>query len=224
MGIVDKDVVNFINQTIPLFDGVLGDIQREAICDKMPVVSPEAARFLAVVLSVLKPESVLEIGCAVGFSAGLIARYLSNNGHITTIDRYDIMITEAKKNFKRLGIEDKVTLIEGDALSILKTLDFKYDFIFMDAAKGQYINMLPYCLRLLNVGGILIADDCFQNGDIAKDRLSVKRRQRTIHTRMREFLKEISNTEGLEASLIPIGDGMAFVHKHKETKENFNEG
>lgn len=219
MGIVDKNVVNYINQIMPLEDGELGDIQRHAKQEKIPVIMPEAARFLNVVLSIIRPEKVLEIGCAIGFSTGIISKYLTENGHITTIDRYDIMIAEAKRNFKKLGIEDKVTLIEGDALSILKTLDDKYDFIFLDAAKGQYINMLPYCLRLLKVGGTLLADDCLQNGDIAKERLSVKRRQRTIHTRMREFLSEISNTRELEVSLIPIGDGMVFAHKIYETGE-----
>ncbi|MDR1688559.1 MAG: O-methyltransferase [Clostridiales bacterium] len=220
MGIVDGGVVKYISNVIPEFGGALGEIYEQALKDKMPVIPPEAARFLAVILSLAKPKNVLEIGCAVGFSAGIFAKYLPDGGHITTIDRYDFMITEAKKNFKKLGIEDKVTLIEGEALAVLKTLNESYDFIFMDAAKGQYINMLPFCLRLLNLGGILLADDIFQNGDIIKDRLAVKRRQRTIHTRMRAFLEEVCAAKELEVSIIPIGDGMVLAHKVAECRNS----
>lgn len=216
MSIVNQEIISYINEISPMPDGVLGDIQKEGLKNNMPIIPLETAGFISSLLSIIRPESILEIGCAIGFSAGLMSRYLAENGHITTIDRYDIMIKEAKINFKKLGIEDKVTLLEGDAMEILSSMEGSFDFIFLDAAKGQYINMLPHCLRLLKAGGVMVADDCFQNGNIAKSRLSVQRRQRTIHTRMRVFLETVCNTRGLNTSLIPIGDGIALIHKTME--------
>ncbi len=220
MSIIEKSVIDYINETQHYFDGILGEIQKDSLEKKIPIIPPETARFLATLLSIKKPCNVLEIGCAVGFSAGLISRYLDKNGHITTIDRFDIMIRQAKENFKKLEIEDKVSLIEGDACEILPTLnDKEYDFIFLDAAKGQYLQILPHCIRLLKVGGLFLADNVIQDGRVAMDRFSVPKRQRTIHTRMRKFLFAVSNTIGLESSIIPIGDGLLLSHKTQEIKE-----
>ncbi len=216
MSYVDQGVVNFIRDVQPLCNGQLGQIQREALAQAQPIVPPESARFLATLISICKPKKVLEIGCAVGFSAGLMSSLMPEDGHITTIDRYDIMIKDAKENFAKLQLQNKVTLLEGDAEEILKALEDEYDFIFLDAAKGQYLQFLPHCLRLLKVGGVLLADDVLQEGRIARDRLAVPRRQRTIHTRMRKFLEVLTNTQGLESCIIPIGDGMALCHKTQE--------
>ena len=129
------------------------------------------------------------------------------------------MLDSARKNFEYMGISDKVTIMEGDAAEILPTLNEKYDFIFLDAAKGQYIYFLPYIEKLLEVGGILIADDIFQGGNISQSRYEIPRRQRTIHSRMRAFLWEICHSDLFESALIPIGDGIALCHKVKESKE-----
>ena len=137
----------------------------------------------------------MEIGTAVGFSAGFMSTFLPKEGSIVTIDRYPMMIEQAKENFKLLGIEDKVTLLEGDANVILPTIEGKFDFAFMDAAKGQYIYMLPHVLRLVGKGGIIMVDDVLQEG------------------RLNEFLKEITHNEKLRTAILSIGDGVALIEK-----------
>ncbi len=214
--IVDKDIVLYINDVQPMCKGKLGELQEEAWEKEIPIIDKETARFLSTLLSIYKPKKILEIGCAVGFSSILMSNYIEEGGHITTIDRFDVMIEKAKANFKKLNVEDKITLLEGDAKDILKELDDKYDLIFLDAAKGQYINIINDCLRLLKKDGILIADDIFQNGLIAKDINDIPKRQRTIHRRLNEFLYKLSNHNDLETSLIPIGDGLMLSHKLKE--------
>jgi len=200
----------------PDFDGRLGDVQKRAKAEGIPIIPNDTARFLDALLAVHKPFRALEIGCAVGFSAGLICQRLRPGGTLVTIDRYDYMITQARQNFEFLGINDRVKLIEGDAAEILPLLNGKFDFIFIDAAKGQYPVFLKEAVRLLDVGGILVADDIFQNGGLSVSRLAVKRRQRTTHTRMRLFLRQITNTDGLVTSILPIGDGLSFTVKTKD--------
>ena len=213
---VEDYVSKYIRVLQPPYEGVLSEIQEEAIDNDVPIVPHEVARFLSVILTMKKPKRILEIGTAVGFSASLMSKYLDDGGHITTIDRYDIMLADAKKNIARMGIEDKVTILEGDANDILPTLEGPYDVIFMDAGKGQYMNFLPHCLRLMPVGGILIADDILQGGYIAKSRYAVERRQRTIHKRLRNFLWEITHNPILETCLLPVGDGIALCYKKEE--------
>lgn len=213
---VEDYISKYIRVLQPPYEGVLSEIQEEAIDNDVPIVPHEVARFLSVILTMKKPKRILEIGTAVGFSASLMSKYLDDGGHITTIDRYDIMLADAKKNIARMGIEDKVTILEGDANDILPTLEGPYDVIFMDAGKGQYMNFLPHCLRLMPVGGILIADDILQGGYIAKSRYVVERRQRTIHKRLRNFLWEITHNPILETCLLPVGDGIALCYKKEE--------
>ncbi len=194
-------------------EGVLGEFHKRCLDEGLPVIPLDVANFLQTILSVKRPRNVLEIGCCVGFSAMLISRFLEPGGHITTIDRYECMIKDAKENFKRYDLMDKVTLLEGNATDIVPTLEPYYDFIFLDAAKGQYLTLLPHCIRLLSAGGIFIADDVLQNGNIAAERLEIPRRQRTIHTRMRSFFKELNEAPELNACILPIGDGVAFACK-----------
>jgi len=218
---VNNDVIeNYINEIQPLCDGVLGEIQADALKSGLPVIPPQVARFLSALLSIHRCKNILEIGCAVGFSAALMSRYLADGGHITTIDRYDIMIERARENFRKLGLENTVTLLEGDARDILPTLYGRYDFIFLDAAKAQYPFFFPECIRLLKTGGVMLADNVLQNGRIAAGRFEVARRQRTTHTRMKAFLDKASNTPGLESSIIPIGDGLLLTCKTGEYKKH----
>ena len=210
------NIENYINEVQPPCTDVLGEIQAEALRDGLPVIPPAVARFISTLLSIHRCASVLEIGCAVGFSAALMSRCMTEVGHVTTIDRYPQMIARARENFQRLGIEDRVTILEGDARDILPMLSGPFDFIFLDAAKGQYPLFFPECLRLLRPGGVLLADNVLQGGQTAADRYEVARRQRTTHARMRAFLSEACNTPGLESSIIPIGDGLLLVCKVRD--------
>ena len=220
MNYVTDDYINSYLRTIqPHYDGVLGEIEKESRDAQVPVIPHETARLLSVLLTMKKPKNILEVGTAVAFSSGLMSRYLQDGGTITTIDRYELMLKDARKNIARMGLENTIKILEADAADILPTLTGPYDVIFLDAAKGQYSAFLPHCLRLLPVGGLLIVDDVLQGGDIAKTRFSVPRRQRTIHKRLRNFLWDISHNDALESSIVPIGDGLAVCVKIKETEE-----
>ena len=224
MGILEEHIENYIDDITTLSVGKAGQLQQWAYDNSFPVVPKQTAGFIRTLLSALKPKDILEIGCCVGFSAGLMSEYLAESGHITTIDRYDIMIDLPKKNIKKYEWEDKITLLEGDASDILPTMDKSFDFIFMDAAKGQYLQFLPYCIRMLRLGGVLLADDILKDGYLAMDRFSVPRRQRTTHRRMREFVYTLTHTEGLETSLLTIGDGLTMTTKTKNDIELNTDG
>ena len=171
---------------------------------------------MKVLLRIKKPMRILEVGTAVGFSALLMSEYAPENCKITTIEKYEKRIPIAHENFKRAGKEEQITLLEGDALEILKSLDETYDFIFMDAAKGQYIYYMPEVIRLLEHGGVLVSDNVLQEGDIIESRFAVERRNRTIHSRMRGYLYELKHHKLLETSIIPLGDGVALSTKIRE--------
>lgn len=211
--IMNDGFTEFLRTMLPPFEGKLGEIQKAAQDGNYPIIPHETARFLSFLTGLIKPVSILEIGAAVGFSAALFCEFAPDNAHVTTIDRYDIMIEGAKKNFDYLGLNEKVTLLEGDAAVILPTLEGEYDFIFLDAAKGQYINFLNDCVRLLKVGGILAADDVLAAGGVTASRYETPRRQRTTHQRLRNFLWEINTRSDLETTIIPIGGGLALCRK-----------
>lgn len=207
--IVNERIVTFINSLDTKNSELLEKIEREARADDVPIIRREMQSFLKVLLMLKKPGNVLEVGTAVGFSALLMSEYISPASRITTIENYEKRIPVARKNFQRAGKEEQITLIEGDAADVLKTLTGSYDFIFMDAAKGQYIHFLPEILRLLPPGGCLVSDNVMQDGDVIESRFAVERRNRTIHARMREYLYELKHHAELETSVIPLGDGVA---------------
>lgn len=213
MNVTNDNLNNFLRTIQPKYDGVLGEIQQTSYDNEVPIVRFETARLITVLLSMQKPKNILEIGTAVGFSASLMSNYLQDGGKITTIDRYDKMISKAKINIKKMGLEDTITIIEGDANEVLPTLNDKYDVIFMDAGKGQYINFLPHCLRLLDTGGLLMIDDVLQGGTVADPIETIEKRQRTIHNRLNDLLYEITHNDALETSIVPIGDGLALCYK-----------
>ena len=162
-----------------------------------------------------KARAILEVGTAVGFSALLMSENVPEECRITTIENYEKRIPVARENFRRAEKENQITLLEGDAAEVLKTLDGPYDFIFMDAAKGQYIHYLPDVLRLLPPGGCLVSDNVMQDGDVIESRFAVERRNRTIHARMREYLYELKHNDNLVTSIIPLGDGVAVSIKQE---------
>ena len=191
--IVDERIITFINSMDTENSEILETIEQEALAADVPIIRREMQSFLEVLLLMKKPMRVLEVGTAVGFSALLMSDYLPEGGHITTIENYEKRIPIARENFRRAGKEDKITLIEGDATEVLAEMEGTFDFIFMDAAKGQYIHYLPNVLRLLSDGGCLVSDNVMQDGDIIESRFAVERRNRTIHARMREYLYELKH-------------------------------
>lgn len=195
----------------------LNDLEKQAISDFVPIIRRPAQSLLRVLLADRNPKNILEVGTAVGFSALLMAQYTGADTHITTIEKYEKRIPIARENFAKSPFADRITLLEGDAADILAELSESraesFDFIFMDAAKAQYINFYPYILKLLTKGGMLVSDNVLQEGDILESRYAVTRRDRTIHKRMREYLKKISNGEDYVTTILPIADGMALSVK-----------
>ena len=217
--IVNERIVSYIHSLESQNSEVLTKIEQSAIKDNVPIIRKEMESFLRVMLEISKPLNVLELGCAIGYSAILMSEYLPEGGHITTIENYDKRIVEAKANIEMAGLSSKITLLEGDAMEVMKDLESeKYDFVFLDAAKAQYINFLPEVMRLMKPGAILIADNVLQDGDIIESRYGVIRRNRTIHSRMREYMYEVKHMDELETTIVPIGDGITMSVK-KEKKD-----
>lgn len=214
--IVDERMVSFINSFDRGNTPFLDELERYSIETNVPIIRKEMQGFLKFLLAMKKPTAILEVGTAIGFSALLMKEYAPEDCHITTIEKYEKRIPLAKENFKKAGREKDITLLEGDATEILKTLSGSYDFIFMDAAKGQYIHFLPDILRLLPEGGLLISDNVLQDGDIMESRYAVTRRNRTIHTRMRDYLYELKHHEQLETAILPVGDGVTVSVKREK--------
>lgn len=206
--IVDERLVTYINSLDTGNTEILDLIEKEAIDSYVPIIRKEMQTFLKMLLSLKKPARILEVGTAVGFSAILMAEYDPVKAHITTIENYEKRIPIARENFRRAGKEEQITLLPGDAAEVLKTLEEPFDFIFMDAAKGQYINFMPDILRLLAKDGVLVSDNVLQDGDIIESRFVVTRRNRTIHKRMREYLYELTHHEELVTAVLPVGDGI----------------
>ena len=206
--IVDERLVTYINSLDTGNTAMLDQIEREATADYVPIIRKEMQSFLKFLLAMKKPARILEVGTAVGFSAILMAEYDPVPCQITTIENYEKRIPIARENFKRAGKEAQIALLEGDAAEVLKMLEGPYDFIFMDAAKGQYIHFLPEILRLLEKDGVLVSDNVLQDGDVIESRFAVTRRNRTIHKRMREYLYTLTHSEELVTAVLPVGDGI----------------
>ena len=214
--IVDERIITFINSMDTENSEILEQIEKEARADSVPIIRREMQSFLRTLLMLKKPVHILEVGTAVGFSALLMSEYAPEECRITTIENYEKRIPIAKENIKKAGKENVIALLEGDALEIMPTLkDDSFDFVFMDAAKAQYINFLPHVLRLMKTGGVLITDNVLQEGDLIESKYVVRRRDRTIHKRMREYMYEVKNNEQLETSIVPIGDGITISVKKR---------
>lgn len=217
--VVDERLVTYINSLDSGNTEVLDIIEREALDSYVPIIRKEMQSFLKLLLAMQKPKRILEVGTAVGFSAILMAEYNPYPCEIVTIENYDKRIPIARENFLRAGKENQITLIEGDATEVLKSTDSPFDepfdMIFMDAAKGQYINFMPDIMRLLKKDGVLVSDNVLQDGDIIESHFVVTRRNRTIYKRMREYLYELTHREDLVTAVLPIGDGITVSTKVK---------
>ena len=185
-------------------------IEQDALAARVPIIRRETAALLKTLVAAKAPRAILEIGTAVGYSALLMARVMPADCRITTIEKYEKRIPIARENFRLAGEEERITLLEGDADEILDRLKGSYfDFVFMDAAKGQYLAWLPKLMELMPAGAVLVSDNVLQDGDIVQSRFAVERRNRTIHARMREYLYELKHNSALETSILPVGDGVA---------------
>lgn len=206
--ITEERISTFINSFDTGNTPFLNDLEQYARETNVPVIRPQMQSFLKLLLSMKQPERILEVGTAIGFSALFMSEYGRAGCQITTIENYEKRIPIARENFRKAGKEESITLLEGDAIEILKTLQEPYDMIFMDAAKGQYIHFLPDVMRLLEKGGILVSDNVLQDGDVMESRYAVTRRNRTIHSRMREYLYELKHNDQLVTDILPVGDGV----------------
>ena len=211
--IVDERMISYLHSLERKNSEILEKIEEEALASYVPIIRKEMQSFLKVLLLIKKPVRILEVGTAVGFSAILMSEYMPENGQITTIEKYEKRIPIARENFRRARKENCITLLEGDALEIMKELSGPYDLIFMDAAKGQYIHWLEDVIRLLAPEGILLSDNVLQEGELIESHYLVERRNRTIYKRMREYLYTLKHDKRLMTSILPLGDGAALSIK-----------
>ena len=210
--ILDERLLTYLNSLDSGNGELLDRIETEALADEVPIVRKDMQSFLKFLLAVKKPQRILEVGCAVGFSALLMAQWNPVDCTITTIENWQPRIPVARANFRRAGREDQITLLEGDAGEILPQLlaeGQQYDWIFMDAAKCQYPVLLPTVTELLADDGVLVSDNVLFDGEIIESRFVVTRRNRTIHKRMRDYLYTLTHHEQLVTTVLPVGDGAA---------------
>ncbi len=205
---------NYLDELIPKRDEFLENLRYKSSLEESyaPIVQKSTEQLIVTLLKLIKPRRVLEVGTAVGYSAILMAQNLPEDSSIVTIERYKKHADIAVDNVFASGFEKKIKVIEGEAAEVLHWLDGGFDFIFLDAAKGQYIEFLPDIMRLLNSGGVLLSDNILYHGMI-EDEEKVERRKITIVKRLHMYLEEIMNNENLTTSIIPIGDGVALSVK-----------
>ena len=209
----EERIRDYLYSLEPDWGELCESIASKARKEEIPVIKRETGALLKTMVALKQPRAILEVGTAVGYSALLMAGAAPESCKITTIEKYEPRILEAKKNFAKAEIEDRIVLLEGDAEEILQSLTGPFDFVFLDAAKGQYLHWLPVILGLLERGGVLFSDNVLQGGDVLQSRYGVERRDRTIHGSMREYLYQIKHMEGLESAIVPIGDGVSISVK-----------
>lgn len=208
--IADQRIIEYIDSLESSQGSLLDSIEREARETRVPIIRRETGALLRTLIAALSPSRILEIGTAVGYSALLMCRVMPEDCRITTIENYEKRIPVARENFRRAGEEKRITLLEGDAGEWLKRLDGeRFDLVFLDAAKAQYAAWLPSILNVMPAGSVLISDNVLQDGEVALSRFALPRRDRTIHSRMREYLYELKHNEILETAILPVGDGVA---------------
>ncbi len=213
MVIVNERMAAYMHSLEPGYPDYLEQIEREAREAFIPIIRKDTQSFLRTALTMKQPHSILELGTAVGFSALFMCEYGPRDCQITTIENYPPRIAVARENFHKYGRDRQIRLLEGDAGEALSRLSGVYEWIFVDAAKGQYIHWLPDMMRLLAPGGTLLSDNVLQEGEIAESRFLVERRNRTIHKRMRDYLYALTHHEKLHTCILPLGDGLAMSVK-----------
>jgi predicted O-methyltransferase YrrM len=216
--IVNERITAYINSLEIELTPELLSLEKEALENYVPIIKKETQGVLKFLLRMQQPIRILEVGTAIGFSALFMSEYTRNDCKITTIEKVPMRLVEAEKNLTNevFPHKDKITLRKGEALQVLKDLVQEkqtYDFIFLDAAKAQYMSFLPELMKLLEDRGLLITDNVLQDGTVTNSRYSITRRDRTIHSRMREYLHTITHMEELETVILPVGDGIALSYR-----------
>lgn len=200
---------SFMSETVPPREPLLTKIEEQAAHEHIPIIHPEVGQLIHLLIRLHKPKTILEVGTAVGYSTIWMARAAGLDAQITTIEINENRAYEAWLNFKEAGIEEQVQSVVGDAIDLIRKLDTPFDLIFLDAAKGQYLNFFEDGLTLLNPGGMIISDNVLINGWVANPELIPRRRMKTMVHRMGEFIDLVMNHPELTSSIIPIGDGVA---------------
>lgn len=211
--IVNERVVSYINSLSKNNEDICDKIEEYARRTKVPIIRKEIEPFLTSLLIMKNAKNILEIGTAIGYSS-IFMSFAKDDIKITTIELDEARYNLAKENVKKANKEDVINLLLGDANEIIKDLNEEYDFIFLDAAKGQYINIFEDVLRLCKKDGVIVTDNVLQDGDILEAKFLIEKRDRTIHKRMRDFLYAITHDDRIHTSIIPIGDGIAITNKN----------
>ncbi len=212
--IIYPELNEYLRSLLPESEGLLKELEEYSKEPYIPIIQKEVTQLLKVLFSYSPPKSLLEVGTAIGYSAIFFLQNMQEDGKITTIERNPEMVRKAKENFKRAGVEDRITLFEGDASEMLDIVEGKFDVIFLDAAKGQYMKFLPRCLELLKDGGTLITDNILYRGIVASEELA-PRKHITIARNLRKYLYEITHHQALNTTILPIGDGVGISRKIK---------
>lgn len=205
-------ITAYLRSMLPQNDAFLQGLEQQALEQYIPVIQPEVAQLLRVLLQISSAKSVLEVGTAIGYSAIIFAQALPWDGHVTTLEIRPEMVQAASENIKAAGLQDKITVLEGDAYLSMEHLSGTFDCIFLDGAKGQYLRFLPLCLSLLREGGLFISDNILYRGSVAEDGF-IPRKHRTIIRNLKEYLKALSGHPQLTTTILPIGDGVAVCRK-----------
>jgi predicted O-methyltransferase YrrM len=218
--IVDERITAYINSLVSELPKELSNLEMSALEHHVPIIKKETQGALKFLLQLQQPKRILEVGTAIGFSALFMSEYTNCDCQITTIEKVAMRLVEAEKNLADpiFPHKDKIKLIKGEALDVLKALveeKLSFDFIFLDAAKAQYMSFLPELMKLLEEKGLLVTDNVLQDGTVINSRYSITRRDRTIHSRMREYLYTITHMEELSTVILPVGDGITLSHRVK---------
>lgn len=208
-------IIRYLRDTLPKSEGLLKELEEYAKDNEVPISQPESIRMIEVLLKLMRAKRILEVGSAIGYSA--IRMSSACGAEVVTIELSENMAQIAQENIKRAGLQDKIKVICGDAKDVLPQIngENEFDMIFVDAAKGQYMEFFPHCMRLLKSGGVLISDNVLYKGMTATDELVV-RRKITIVRRLREYLDMLSKNEELSTAILPIGDGVAVSFKEEK--------
>lgn len=210
-----KRLTTYLCSLYPDLPEDLKALEQEARDTDVPIIRRDTQQLLRFMMETVRPKRILEVGTAVGFSAMFMAATNPIRCKITTIEDWPPRIEAAKKNFTEMGYADRITLLEGDAMEILPTISGTFDFIFMDAAKGQYIHYWPQIVRLCQEGTVVVTDNVLQDGDVIESHYAVTRRNRTIHKRMREYLYTLTHDERFATDILPVGDGVSISVRKK---------